>query len=114
MAAYEFQIGEDSCGCKYGITEARCEYEPVYECSRGTSDLPQPHQQVLFLAKYNGHWTASLGSPGSALTTVFSHLLPVFRTSVAADDPREPGMHEWMYWDGSNWKGNMIFKTYRL
>ena len=114
MAAYEFQIGEDKYGYKYSMTEAQCEDEPVYERSRGTSDFAQPHQQVLFLAKYNGQWTASLGSPGCALTIVFSHLQPVFRTSVAADDPREPGMHEWMFWDGSIWRGHMRFKTYSL
>ena len=111
---WAFQIGENKYSYTYKPTGESCGGCPIYECRRGTSHGPVPHSSVLYLAKLDGHWTASLGAPGRARTTPPSEREAVFRTASTDDDPRNAGCHAWQYWDGNTWNDNMHFWTYVL
>ena len=111
---WTFQNGENKYSYKYNATGETCNGYPIYECRRGTSYGPVPHDEGLYLAKLDGHWAASLGAPGCARTTNPSLREPVFRAASAGDDPRNAGSHAWQYWDKGAWEGNTEFWTYVL
>ena len=99
--AYEFQIGPDRHGYRYGrmasglrTSEKRtngdyCSYL-VYRCSRDSEE--HSTGTVLYLCFINGRWTAVRAKDDS---TEFEprHAAPVFRTANLREDAREPGWH---------------------